>query len=66
MRIEAGLNQTELALRAGISKQLVSMVERQTANFSPRNLAKVAGVLGCTIADLLLDEPAVPTGSTSS
>lgn len=55
-RIEAGLNQTQLAQRAGVSKQLVSMVERGTANFSPRNLGKVAQVLQCKIADLLPDE----------
>ncbi|MFJ4365134.1 helix-turn-helix domain-containing protein [Streptomyces chartreusis] len=55
-RIEAGLNQTELARRSGISKQLVSMVEKGNARFSPANLGKVAEVLGCEIADLLPDE----------
>lgn len=57
-RIEAGLNQTQLAQRAGISKQLVSMVEKGTANFSPENLGKVARALGCEIADLLPSESA--------
>ncbi|MGW6911503.1 helix-turn-helix domain-containing protein [Streptomyces sp. NPDC054940] len=52
-RIEAGLNLTQLAQRAGISKQLVSMVEKGNANFSPDNLRKVAEVLGCEVADLL-------------
>ena len=65
-RIEAGLNQTQLARRTGISKQLVSMVERGTANFSPANLSKVAEALGCEIADLLPDESTPPTRSTDS
>ncbi|MEO3978840.1 helix-turn-helix transcriptional regulator [Streptomyces sp. CAU 1734] len=57
-RVEAGLSQTELASRAGCSKQLVSMVELGKANFSPSNLAKIAAVLECTIRDLLLPDEA--------
>ncbi|MFD7793554.1 helix-turn-helix transcriptional regulator [Streptomyces sp. NPDC059759] len=52
-RIEQGLSQTALADQAGISKQLVSMVEKGTANFSPANLAKITEVLGCEVDDLL-------------
>lgn len=55
-RVEAGLNQTDLAQKAGVSKAHVSMVERGMANFSPRYLHKIAEALGCTIADLLSDE----------
>ncbi|WP_137991206.1 helix-turn-helix transcriptional regulator [Streptomyces vilmorinianum] len=65
-RIEAGLNQTELADKAGVSKQHVSMVESGSANFSPRNLAKIAGALDCTISDLLFDDqPATSSGSAA-
>ncbi|WP_262059740.1 helix-turn-helix domain-containing protein [Streptomyces sp. STR69] len=55
-RVEAGLNMTQLAERAGVTKQHVSMAEKGTANFSPANLSKIAEVLGCTVADLLPDE----------
>ncbi|NML55303.1 helix-turn-helix transcriptional regulator [Streptomyces sp. R302] len=59
-RVEAGLSMTDLGQRAGVSKQHVSMVERGRANFSPRNMAKIATALDCTIADLLADaEPEV-------
>ncbi|MET7477943.1 helix-turn-helix transcriptional regulator [Streptomyces sp. NPDC005648] len=65
-RIEAGLNQTQLARRAGISKQLVSMVEKGNANFSPNNLGKIAQALGCKIADLLPDEQPTAPGAESA
>lgn len=65
-RIEAGLNQTQLAERAGISKQLVSMVEKGNANFSPGNLGKIATALGCKIADLLPDEGPSAAGTKSA
>ena len=62
-RVEAGLTQTELARRAGCSKQLVSQVESGKANFSITNLSAVSQVLGCSIADLLPDEGEPGTGS---
>jgi transcriptional regulator with XRE-family HTH domain len=65
-RIEAGMNQTQLAERAGVSKQLVSMVEKGKANFSPANLGKIATALGCTIADLLPDEGPSTPGTESA
>ncbi|MET9081377.1 helix-turn-helix transcriptional regulator [Streptomyces sp. NPDC004237] len=55
-RVEAGLNQTDLAKAVGVSKQLVSMVSRGKANFSPENLKLVAHVLNCEIADLLPED----------
>ncbi|MFJ8153873.1 helix-turn-helix domain-containing protein [Streptomyces sp. NPDC094468] len=55
-RVEAGLSQTALAQATGISKQLVSMVERGRANFSPENLSLVADALECEIADLLPED----------
>jgi transcriptional regulator with XRE-family HTH domain len=63
-RILAGLNQNDLAARAGISKSHVSMVENGQSGLSARALGQVARALGCEIADLLLDdEPAASTGS---
>lgn len=51
-RIEQGLSQTALAQQAGVSKQLVSMVEKGTANFSPASLGRITEVLGCEVDDL--------------
>lgn len=56
LRILAGLNQIDLAERAGVSKSQVSMVENGRSGLSPRYLGQIATVLGCDIADLLLDE----------
>ncbi|MGP4085425.1 helix-turn-helix domain-containing protein [Streptomyces sp. KR55] len=55
-RIEAGLSQTDLAEKAGVSKSHVSDVENGRAGFSPKNLKAIADILGCTIRDLLLPE----------
>lgn len=55
-RIEAGLSQTDLAEKAGVSKSHLSDVENGRAGFSPKNLKKIAEVLDCTIPDLLLPE----------
>lgn len=52
-RVEKGLSQYALAQAIGASRQLVSAVSLGKANFSPENLAKVAEVLDCEIADLL-------------
>ncbi|MGW7355160.1 helix-turn-helix domain-containing protein [Streptomyces sp. NPDC054802] len=63
-RVLAGLNQSDLAERAGISKSHVSMVENGQSGLSARALGQVARALGCDIADLLLDEePAASAGS---
>ncbi|WP_426568173.1 helix-turn-helix domain-containing protein [Streptomyces canus] len=56
-RVEAGLSQTDLALKAGVSKSHVSDVECGRAGFSPKNLKAIADTLGCTISDLLCPEP---------
>lgn len=64
-RIEAGLSQTDLALQAGVSKSHVSGVELGRAGFSPKNLAKIAAVLGCTIRDLLLPDDDHTSASTA-
>jgi transcriptional regulator with XRE-family HTH domain len=55
-RVEAGLSQTDLAEKAGVSKSHLSDVERGQAGFSPKNLKAIAEILGCTIPDLLLPE----------
>jgi len=56
-RIAAGLSQTDLAQKAGVSKSQLSDVENGRAGFSPKNLKAIADILGCTVPDLLLPEP---------
>lgn len=56
-RIAAGLSQTALAEKAGVSKSQMSDVENGRAGFSPKNLLALANVLDCTVPDLLLPEP---------
>lgn len=58
-RIELGLNQTELAARAGVSKSHLSDVERGVPGkgFSPKNLKALAEALGCeSVYDILLPD----------
>lgn len=52
-RIQAGLNQRELAKAAGIHPSHMSWIERGLRGASPRVLARIAAALGCEIADLL-------------
>ena len=56
-RIEAGLNQRELADRAGISEAYMSFLSRGQKSASPRVLKRLAGALSCEIADLMTPEP---------
>lgn len=56
-RIEAGLNQRELAAKAGIHRSHMSFLERGERGASPRVLKRLAKVLNCEIADLMPTEP---------
>lgn len=56
-RIEAGLNQRELADRAGIHRSHMSWLERGKRGASPRVLKRLAEALDCTVADLMPPEP---------
>jgi transcriptional regulator with XRE-family HTH domain len=58
-RIEAGLQQQELARKAGISKPHMSSIEHGRVNPSPHVLQRLAVALGCEIPDLMPPE-AVP------
>jgi transcriptional regulator with XRE-family HTH domain len=57
-RVEAGLNQTDLALETGIQQSHISKLERGASSTTPKSLARLARALGCTIADLLPDKVA--------
>ncbi|MEI5520745.1 helix-turn-helix transcriptional regulator [Streptomyces brasiliscabiei] len=65
-RVEAGLSVTDLARQAGVSTSHLSDVENGRAGFSPKNLKKIAEVLGCTIRDLLLPDPEDEPDTTAS
>ena len=54
-RIEAGLNQPGLAEAAGIQQSHISKLERGVSDTTPPYLARIARVLGCTVADLLAE-----------
>jgi transcriptional regulator with XRE-family HTH domain len=62
-RIEAGLNQGELAKAAGIHRSHMSWIERGLRGASPRVLKRIADVLDCKVADLLPPEPDSQTGA---
>lgn len=51
-RWRAGLNQSELADLASISKGQLSKIESGKSDTSPETLARLAAALGCTAADL--------------
>lgn len=57
-RVEAGLNQVDLALETGIGQSHISRLESGASSTTPRSLARLARALGCTIADLLPDRVA--------
>ena len=48
----AGLNQTQLAERAGLSRTLVVEIEGGTRNATPANLRKLAEALNCPLVAL--------------
>ena len=53
MRIKAGLSQTALADKTGLSTQSISGYETGANGPSPEALAAIAEVLDCEIEDLL-------------
>jgi transcriptional regulator with XRE-family HTH domain len=64
-RIEAGLNQTDLAQVTGIQQSHLSKLERGASNTTAKSLARIAKALGCTVTDLLAEhelEKGAPRG----
>lgn len=56
-RVAAGLSLTQAASEAGCSVSHLSKLEHGDGNASPPLLAKLAGVYGCQISDLMPAEP---------
>jgi len=64
-RIEAGLNQGELAAKAGIHRSHMSWLERGLRGASPRVLKRLAESLDCQVADLMPPGPEPDTDDTA-
>ena len=62
-RLEAGLRQTELAAKAGITNSTVFMVENGRQNVSVKSLCALANALGLQPCDLLPGEDLKATAS---
>lgn len=61
LRIQRGITQTELARAADVSTQTLNNIEKGRSQGSPINLAKLAGVLGVSIEELMgVDIPKAP------
>jgi transcriptional regulator with XRE-family HTH domain len=52
-RYAKGLSLTEAATRAGCTKSMLSKLEHGVTGASPPLLARLAGVYGCEITDLM-------------
>lgn len=57
-RIEAGLNQIDLAERTGLHRSHIGFLEKGRRGTTARTLSSLAEALGCRIADLMPDEKA--------
>lgn len=55
VRKKVGLSQERLAADAGLARNFVSMVENGQRNVTLGTIAKLAGGLGCRMADLMPD-----------
>lgn len=57
MREAANMSQNGLAKRAGIAQATLSAIERSTKNPSVETVKLLAVALGCTVSDLMGDDP---------
>ena len=57
-RQDAGVSQSQLAERVGVSRQQISLLESPDANLTLRTLEKVASALGLAVDIALVPEPA--------
>jgi transcriptional regulator with XRE-family HTH domain len=52
LRLDAGYSQAELAERAGLTREAISMMETGKRSPYPRTMRKLADALGVTVADI--------------
>lgn len=68
LRVKLGLTQTELALRAKVTKGFISQLERDQTSPSVENLEHIVGALGTNLSDFFKEtkQPQViyPAGET--
>ena len=62
-RVKADLSQTDLAEKMEIKRTTVSMWETGASMPTADKLMKLARVLGCTVDELLADDPSPPAAS---
>ena len=53
LRLDAGYSQAELAERAGLTREAISLLETGKRNPYPRTVRKLAGVLGVDPSELV-------------
>ena len=54
LRVEKGLNQTELADIMNVTRQSVSKIEKNPLNANVKTLMKYADALGCKVSDFFV------------
>ena len=59
-RKDAGLTQSQLAIKMGVAQNCVSSWEREVILPRTRDLPRLARVLGCQIGDLFIEDPEEP------
>lgn len=64
LRSKAGLTAREVAVAAGVSRSLVSQIERGTASPSVTTLRRIAAALGVPVAQLFLGTGEASSGET--
>ena len=52
-RLEMGISQEELAVRAGVHRTYIGMIERAEKNITLTNIEKVAKALDLSLGDLM-------------
>jgi transcriptional regulator with XRE-family HTH domain len=56
LRLEKGISQESLADLAGLHRTYIGSVERGERNISIDNMERIARALGCSVADMLVEE----------
>jgi transcriptional regulator with XRE-family HTH domain len=54
-RLSQGLSQEQLAVKAGVHRTYIGMIERAEKNITLENISKVAKALGLSISQLTKD-----------
>ena len=54
-RRNQGLSQEELAMRAGVHRTYIGMIERAEKNITLQNIEKIANALGLKMAEIFRD-----------